>query len=36
VHGTALEVEKARSILATTQAVNVTVHAPEAVGASAR
>jgi hypothetical protein len=35
VHGTALEVEKARSIIATTRPLNVTLHAPEAVGASA-
>jgi len=35
-HGTASEVEKAREILATTQAINLTVHSPEAVGAGAR
>jgi hypothetical protein len=35
VYGTALEVEKARSILATTRPINVTLHAPEAVGAAA-
>src|ERR1700678_788731 len=35
VHGTASEVEKARSIIATTRPVDVTLHAPEAVGASA-
>ena len=36
VHGTALEVEKARSIIATTRPINVTLHSPEAVGAAAR
>jgi hypothetical protein len=36
VHGAASEVEKARSIIATTRPVNVTMHAPEAVEASAR
>jgi hypothetical protein len=36
VHGGALEVEKARSIFASTHPVNVTVHAPEAVGAVAK
>src|SRR5271169_2248956 len=35
VHGTASEVEKARRVIATTRPVNVTLHAPEAVGASA-
>ncbi len=36
VHGTATEVEKARGILASTRPINVTLHAPEAVGAAAR
>lgn len=36
VHGTAPEVEKARSVIATTRPINVTLHAHEAVGASAR
>jgi hypothetical protein len=36
VHGTAAEVEKASSIIARTRTVNVTLHAPEAVGAPAR
>jgi len=36
VHGTALEVEKARSVIATTQPMNVTVHSAEAVAAAAR
>ena len=36
VHGTALEVEKARSIIATTRPINVTLHSAEAVGAAAR
>jgi uncharacterized membrane protein len=36
VHGTALEVEKARSIIATTRPINVTLHSPEAVGTAAR
>jgi uncharacterized membrane protein len=36
VHGTAAEVEKARSVIATTRPINVTLHAPEAVGAAAR
>jgi len=36
VHGTALEVEKARSIIATTRPMSVTLHSPEAVGAAAR
>jgi len=35
VHGTAPEVEKARSIIASTRPLNVTLHAPEAVGAAA-
>jgi hypothetical protein len=35
VHGTAPEVEKARSIIANTRPLNVTLHAPEAVGAAA-
>ena len=35
VHGTAVEVEKARSIIATTQPIHVTLHSPEAVGAVA-
>jgi uncharacterized membrane protein len=35
VHGTALEVEKARSTIATTRPINVTLHSPEAVGAGA-
>jgi hypothetical protein len=36
VHGTGLEVEKARSIIATTRPVDVMLHVPEAVGAGAR
>ena len=36
VHGTASEVEKARSIIARTRPINVTLHSPEAVGAAAR
>src|ERR1700733_11867838 len=36
VHGTSSEVEKARSIIANTRPLNVTVHAPEAVGVAAR
>jgi hypothetical protein len=36
VHGSAQDVEKAREILETTQSENVTTHAVEAVGASAR
>jgi hypothetical protein len=35
VHGTAPEVEKARSIIASTRPLNVTLHAPDAVGAAA-
>jgi hypothetical protein len=34
VHGTAAEVEKARSIIASTGPLNVTLHAPEAVEAA--
>ena len=34
VHGTALEVEKARSIITTTRPIDVTLHAPETVGAA--
>jgi hypothetical protein len=36
VNGTASEVENARSIIATTRPINVTLHSPEAVGAAAR
>ena len=36
VHGAAPEVEKARSIIAKTQPITVTLHSPEAVGAAAR
>jgi hypothetical protein len=36
VRGTALEVEKAQSVIGTTQPVNVTVHLSEAVVAAAR
>jgi hypothetical protein len=36
VHGTASEVEKARSIIASTRPIDLTLHAPEAVGAAAR
>ena len=36
VDGTAAEVEKARNVIATTQPAHVALHAPEAVGASAR
>jgi hypothetical protein len=36
VHGTASEVEKARDVIAGTRPVNMTLHAPEAVGASAK
>jgi hypothetical protein len=36
VHDKASEVEKARNIIATTRPINVTLHAPEAVGAAAR
>jgi uncharacterized membrane protein len=36
VHGTAQEVEKAKSIIETTRPANVTVHAAELVGATAR
>ena len=35
VHGNAPEVEKARSIIASTRPLNVTLHAPEAVGVAA-
>jgi hypothetical protein len=33
VHGTALEVEKARSIITSTRPLDVTLHASETVGA---
>src|SRR5580704_6278214 len=36
VHGTAAEVEKARSIIERTRTVNVTMHTPEAVATPAR
>ena len=36
VHGTASDVEKARNIIASTRPINVTLHAPEVVGAAAR
>jgi hypothetical protein len=36
VHGTALEVEKARSIIASTRPVNVTVHSSEMAAAAVR
>ena len=36
VHGTASEVEKARSIIATTRPIGVTLHSAEVVGAAAR
>jgi uncharacterized membrane protein len=36
VHGTASEVEKARSIIAATRPIDVTLHSTEAVGAAAR
>jgi hypothetical protein len=36
VHGTSSEVEKARSIIATTRPLNVTLHSTQAVGAAAR
>jgi uncharacterized membrane protein len=36
VHGAAPQVEKARGILAGTQPIHVTLHAPEAAGAAAR
>jgi len=36
VHGAAPQVEKARGILADTQPIHVTLHAPEAAGAAAR
>jgi hypothetical protein len=36
VHGTASEVEKARSIIANTRPINVTLHSTQAVGAAAR
>ena len=36
VNGTASEVEKARSIIASTRPINVTLHSAEAVGAAAR
>jgi heat induced stress protein YflT len=36
VHGTASEVEKARSIIANTRHINVTLHSTQAVGAAAR
>ena len=36
VHGTASEVEKARSIIASTEPVSVTLHSSEAVTAAAR
>jgi hypothetical protein len=36
VHGTASEVEKARSIIASTEPVSVTLHSAEAVAAAAR
>ena len=36
VDGTAAEVEKARNVIAATQPIHVGLHAPEAVGASAR
>src|SRR5271167_3585859 len=32
VHGTASEVEKARDVIASTRPINMTLHAPEAVG----
>jgi uncharacterized membrane protein len=36
VHGTAADVEKARSVIATTQPINVTLHSREAVGAGVK
>ena len=36
VHGTAAEVEKAKDIIARTQAIHVTMHSAEAVGAAVR
>ena len=36
VHGTAVDVEKAKSVITTTQPIHVTLHSPEAVGAGAR
>jgi len=36
VHGTASEVEKARDVIASTRPINMTLHAPEAVGATAK
>jgi hypothetical protein len=36
VHGDASEVEKARSVIAATQPINVTLHAPEAAGTKAK
>jgi hypothetical protein len=36
VHDKASEIEKAKSIIAATRPINVTLHLPEAVGAAAR
>ncbi|MGD0300711.1 MAG: general stress protein [Bryobacteraceae bacterium] len=36
VHDKASEIEKAKSIIAATRPINVTLHSPEAVGAAAR
>ena len=36
VHGTALEVEKAKDIIENTRHIDVTLHSPEAVGAGVR
>jgi hypothetical protein len=36
VHGTALEVEKVRSVIASTRPIKVALHSPEAVGAGVR